>query len=63
MGIMCKERGARAYIVPLEYSGDNGSMVAWAGMLARKHAVSGNAIGDIGIKPNQRTDDVEVTWL
>ncbi|MFQ6055323.1 MAG: KEOPS complex N(6)-L-threonylcarbamoyladenine synthase Kae1 [Methanosarcinales archaeon] len=35
--IMCKERGAKMYVVPQEYSGDQGVMIAWTGLLTYKH--------------------------
>lgn len=57
--IMCKERGANFYAVPLKYSGDNASMIAWQGILEynagireKKHEV----------KPYERTDEVDVVW-
>lgn len=37
VSIMCKERGAKFFVVPQEYSGDCGSMIAWTGILAYKH--------------------------
>jgi tRNA A37 threonylcarbamoyltransferase TsaD len=37
MSTMCKERGAKMYVVPQEYSGDQGVMTAWTGLLAYKH--------------------------
>jgi len=36
---MCKERGARMYVVPQEYGGDQGVMIAWTGMQAHKHKI------------------------
>lgn len=59
MEIMCKERGARVYVVPPKYSGDNGVMVAWAGLLARKNDLV-QEIPDL-IKPKWRID--EVKWF
>lgn len=32
--IMCEERGAKSFVVPQEYSGDQGAMIAWAGIIA-----------------------------
>lgn len=59
MEIMCKERGAKMYVVPPKYSGDNGVMVAWTGLLAKKN----NLIQEIPdlIKPKWRID--EVMWF
>lgn len=57
MSIMCKERGAKVYVVPEKYSGDNGVMVAWTGILAYKRGFIPK-IGDL-IKPKWRIDEVE----
>lgn len=56
---MCRERGARFAVVPREFSGDCGAMIAWLGLLMHK---SGMRTKD-DILPRQRTDDVEVGWL
>jgi universal protein Kae1 len=56
---MCSARGAKFYAVPLEYSGDQGAMIAWQGILQQKEAV---APEKADILPHERTDEVEVTW-
>lgn len=62
MSVMCKERNAKFYVVPKEWSGDNGLMIAWNGILAYK---SGQMldIKDSGILQNWRTEEVDVTWI
>ncbi len=63
--VMCKERGADFYFVPLKYSGDNAAMIAWTGLLqykSDKNHYDNLKLEDIDIKPKQRTDDVEVRW-
>jgi N6-L-threonylcarbamoyladenine synthase/N6-L-threonylcarbamoyladenine synthase/protein kinase Bud32 len=77
ISIMAKERGAKYWVVPREFSGDNGAMIAWTGLLIKK---AGRPNGDIhqantqspkrykqerelAIKPRQRTDEVDVTWM
>ncbi len=57
---MCRERGARFHSVPKEFSGDNGAMIAWTGILSYS---SGNRTVKPDIYPNERTDDVDVLWL
>ncbi|MFC2143736.1 KEOPS complex N(6)-L-threonylcarbamoyladenine synthase Kae1 [Candidatus Aenigmatarchaeota archaeon] len=59
--IMCKERGAKFYVCPIELSGDNGAMIAWLGLLMKKAGYTKK--GDLDIEPRQRTDDVDVFWL
>ena len=60
--IMAKERGARYWVVPREFSGDNGAMISWNGIIMHntgKYKLE----KDPDIKPRQRTDEVEVLWL
>lgn len=57
--IMCKERGATFKIVPMEYAGDNGAMIAVTGSLMRKKTISPK---EAGILPYQRADEVDVYW-
>jgi len=57
--IMCKERGAKFRIVPMEYAGDNGAMIAVTGAIMRKRTISPDAAG---ILPYQRADEVDVYW-
>ena len=58
---MAEERGAKAHYVPMEYSGDNGAMIAWAGALAFKSGVK-QKIPETKIRQKFRTDEVDVTW-
>ncbi len=52
LDIMCQERGATFYKVPLDLAGDQGAMIAWEGYLRRKE------YGDIEINPHWRADEV-----
>jgi universal protein Kae1 len=61
IGKMCDERRATSYVVPKDYSGDQGAMIAWAGMLAHKHGQP--AIKNPDFNPVWRTDQVEVNWI
>jgi len=36
LNVMCQERGAKFYHVPLDLAGDQGAMIAWEGYLRRK---------------------------
>lgn len=56
--IMCEERGAKLFVVPMEYAGDNGVNIAWTGILAyqKRYEVS---IEDSHIKQKWRVDEVE----
>ncbi|MBI2572382.1 tRNA (adenosine(37)-N6)-threonylcarbamoyltransferase complex transferase subunit TsaD [Candidatus Woesearchaeota archaeon] len=50
--IMCKERGATFYNVPMDLAGDQGVMIAWEGWLRKDES------GDVEIKPHWRADEV-----
>jgi len=54
---MCDERGAVFFVVPEEYSGDQGVMIAWAGLLA--HKIGWKPDFDDIVKPKWRIDDVK----
>ena len=55
---MCEDRGTKMYVVPEEFSGDQGAMIAWTGILAK----DSKQIED-KINPNWRVDQVDVTWI
>ncbi len=57
--IMCKERNANFYAVPLKYAADNPLMVAWQGYLEYN---SGRREKKHEIRPYERTDAVDVIW-
>jgi universal protein Kae1 len=59
---MCNARGTKFYVVPKEYSGDQGTMIAWTSVLVHKSGQD-TRIKDSTIKQKWRTDEVEVTWL
>ncbi len=59
--VMCEERGAKVYIVPRRYAGDNGVMIAWTGVLAYKSGLRTSI--DEPVNPRWRTDDAPTPWL
>ena len=62
LDIMCKERDAKFYAVPIKYSGDQAVQIAFQGLLQFK---SGDTIpkDKLDINPLWRTDEVEITFL
>ena len=52
---------AEVYVVPPEYAGDNGAMIAWTGVL---QLMSGQVVEveDSRIRPRYRIDEVEASW-
>ena len=54
---MCSQRGAKAYIVPLMYAGDQGAMIAYQGWLERKREQK-----EFDINPKWRVDEVSTCW-
>ena len=59
MRVMCEERGATSFACPLKYSGDNGAMIAWTGILAF-HAGITTPIEKSMVKLKWRIDEVPV---
>ncbi len=59
---MCEARKARFEAVPLEFSGDNGAMIAWQGVLEHVSANRRDDYEKADINPYERIDEVEVTW-
>jgi N6-L-threonylcarbamoyladenine synthase len=54
---MCEERGAKAYTVPLEYSGDQGAMIAYLGWLQKDKNQT-----DFDFNPRWRIDEIDTFW-
>jgi len=59
---MCEARGAKFYVPEKCFMGDNGTMIAYTGLLMYK---SGNTLSleESRVNPSFRTDDVKVTWI
>lgn len=63
--IMIEDRGGHFFVVPREFAGDNGAMIAWLGLLITKSLRSKSKqlnINKIDISPYQRTEDVNILW-
>lgn len=56
---MCKARNATFHAVPLEFSGDQGVMIAWQGVLQSKETINPDKAE---IRPYERIDEVAVNW-
>lgn len=56
-----KEHEARFEVVPLQFAGDNGAMIGWAGILRYK-AEGGHTISETYIKPKERMDQITIPW-
>lgn len=58
---MCEDRGGRFYVPENRYLKDNGSMIAYLGLIMLK---SGNTtpLEQSQVRSNYRPDDAEVTW-
>ena len=61
LNIMCDERGAKFYLPDRKFMGDNGSMIAFTGLIMLKSGVT-TPIGMSHVRPGHRTDEVEVAW-
>lgn len=61
--IMCEERGAMFYPVPMEYAGDCGANIAWTGLLQYEKGCKPTPASKADFYQKWRTDEVEVTWV
>ena len=59
LDIMCKERNAKFYAVPLKYAADNAVMIAYQGIL---EYLAGRRDKSQDIRPYERTEDVDIIW-
>jgi N6-L-threonylcarbamoyladenine synthase/protein kinase Bud32 len=58
---MADEHGARFFIPQKDVLGDNGAMIAWAGVL-RYNSGERQKIEDTAVRQRFRTDEVDVKW-
>jgi len=59
--IMCKERGAKLFVLDNSLLVDNGGFIGYLGEIMFKKGIR-MKISDVDILPRQRTDDVDVNW-
>lgn len=58
---MAESRGSKFHLVPQEFAGDNGAMIAMAGFHAYKSGVS-IPISESRVRPLWRVDEVDILW-
>lgn len=58
LDLMCEDRKAKFYSVPLQFSGDHGAMIAYQGLLEYGKDRKIN----LEVNPYERAEEVEVTW-
>jgi N6-L-threonylcarbamoyladenine synthase len=61
LSIMCEQRGAKFFLPDKKYMGDNGSMIAYNGLLMLKSGVV-TPISQSHVRPGYRPDEVDVVW-
>ena len=61
LNIMCEERGAKFFLPPRKFMGDNGSMIAYTGLLMLQSGTT-TPLEESKVRPGYRTDEVKVTW-
>jgi universal protein Kae1 len=61
LNTMCEERGAKFFLPARKFMGDNGSMIAYTGLIMLKSGTS-TPLEESKVRPGYRTDDVVVTW-
>lgn len=62
MEAVASEYGAGLYVVPPEYAGDNGAMIAWTGLLAYRSGVT-VSVEESVVKQRWRLDEVPIPWV
>lgn len=62
LGMMCKERGAKFFVVPKKYAGDNGAMIALVGVLKYNSNVLPSDFKNADFKQKYRVDDVIIDY-
>ena len=62
LDVMARERGSRAYFCPLEYSGDNGAMIAVAAHMAINGGQAAISSKEADFNSRWRVDEVPVSW-
>ncbi|MEM3402220.1 MAG: bifunctional N(6)-L-threonylcarbamoyladenine synthase/serine/threonine protein kinase [Candidatus Hadarchaeales archaeon] len=58
---MCREHGAKFYVPPKEFCGDQGAMIAWTGLLMFSSGIR-HSLRETEVRQRYRTDEVEVKW-
>lgn len=58
---MVQEHEANFYVPPAEFCADNGAMIAWTGILAKKSGTK-QEIEDTRIRQRWRADEVDIPW-
>ncbi|WP_371805603.1 bifunctional N(6)-L-threonylcarbamoyladenine synthase/serine/threonine protein kinase [Candidatus Lokiarchaeum ossiferum] len=61
ISIIAKNHDAEFHVVPLKVAGDNGAMIAWAG-IQQFHSGGADLIDATKIKPKWRMDQVPIPW-
>ncbi len=59
--VMCEDRNAKFYLPSSKFMGDNGSMIAYTGLIMLKSGIVTD-LSESKVRPNYRTDDVEIKW-
>jgi tRNA A37 threonylcarbamoyltransferase TsaD len=62
LNVMCEDRDARFYVPEMRFMGDNGSMIAYLGLLMYKSGATVE-VEHSHVDPDFRPDLVEVTWI
>jgi len=58
-----KQRNVKLGFVPLEYTGDNGAMIAWQGYLQYTKGKERQTLKQTKTNPNQRLDSIKINYL
>jgi N6-L-threonylcarbamoyladenine synthase len=62
LDIIAEEHNARFHVVPLQFATDNGTMIAWTGVLAYTHGLE-TPVPESFVKLRWRLEKVDVPWI
>lgn len=60
---MAEQRGLKVEVVPLEFAGDNGAMIAWQSYLQYFVSKERQKLKDTKINPMQRLDKIKISYI
>ncbi|MGC8948236.1 MAG: KEOPS complex N(6)-L-threonylcarbamoyladenine synthase Kae1 [Thermoprotei archaeon] len=62
LSIVASLHSASFHVVPDEYAGDNGAMIAWTGVLMYQSGIT-IPIEESSVRPRWRIDEVDIPWM
>jgi N6-L-threonylcarbamoyladenine synthase len=58
----CSRQGAKLFVCPLKFAGDNGAQIAWTALLEYQATKKHVKVDESFIQQSWRLDTVDVSW-